>query len=131
MYLYDFGRFGFAAGCLLATLRYGLAIKPARLPDSQPNANSTSTTAPVLLVLVGYSLTGVPSKIVNLLIGTNSTSKSQDTDTSKTAHVLLVLVGYSLTGVPSRIVNLLTGMNSTSKRQDKDSPVTPQNGRDR
>jgi len=64
MYLYDSGRFGFAAGCLLATLRYGLAIKPARLPVSQPNANSTGTskTAPVLLVLVGDSLTGVPDQ---------------------------------------------------------------------
>ena len=99
----------------------------------------TSKTAPVLLVLVGYSLTGVPSRSVNLLAGTNSTSKSQDTDTSKskTAPVLLVLVGDSLTGVPSRIVNLLTGTNSTSqdtgtsRNQNKDSPVTPKNGRDR
>ena len=101
MYLYDSGRFGFAAGCLLATLRYGLAIKPARLPVSQPNANSTGTskTAPVLLVLVGDSLTGVPSRIVNLLTGTNSTS--QDTNTC------------------------------TSRIQNKDSPVTPKNGRDR
>jgi hypothetical protein len=83
MYLYDSGRFGFAAGCLLATLRYGLAMKPARLPVSQPNANSTGTskTAPVLLLPVGYSLTGVPSRIVNLLTGTNSTS--QDTGTSR------------------------------------------------
>ena len=83
MCLYDSGRFGFAAGCLLATLRYGLAIKPARLPVSQPNANSTGTskTAPVLLVLVGYSLTGVPSRIVNLLTGMNSTS--QNTSTSQ------------------------------------------------
>jgi hypothetical protein len=86
MYLYDSGRFGFAAGCLLATLRYGLAIKPARLPVSQPTgtSKSKSKTAHVLLVLGGDSLTGVPSRSVNLLTGMNSTS--QDTGTSRSQN---------------------------------------------
>jgi hypothetical protein len=44
----------------------------------------TSTTASVLLVLVGYTLTGVPSRSVNLLTGTNSTNTSQDKESSVT-----------------------------------------------
>jgi hypothetical protein len=43
----------------------------------------TSKTAHVLLVLVGDSLTGVSSRIVNLLTGTNSTSQDTNTCTSR------------------------------------------------
>ncbi len=46
----------------------------------------TSKTAPVLLVLVGDSPTGVPSWIVNLLTGTNSTSQDTGTSTSQSQN---------------------------------------------